>query len=78
MELLSPGTWVRVGDDELVAFVSAVTIRAAQHVTYEVTYWHGPERRCVWVEPRELRPMPSQPTPIRMGFPVKLHEGDAA
>jgi hypothetical protein len=68
VELIAPGTRVRIGDEQFDGFVSGVTIRGRGHVMYEVVYWCGPHRKCEWVEPVELHAPPTQPAPIRMGF----------
>jgi hypothetical protein len=60
LEVLAIGAAVHIGPaagthpDPIAAMVTAVTIRAAGQVVYEVVWWDGRSRHCEWVQPCEI------------------------
>ncbi len=72
LEVLAIGTRVQMHfpADPIDGIVTAVCIRHYEHVTYEVVWWDGRQRKCEWLEGCELT------VPGEMNFqPIGFHQG---
>jgi len=55
MQVIRPGTKVSLPQAELVnVLVNQVCITTNDHVTYQVVWWVGGERRDSWVQAHEV------------------------
>jgi hypothetical protein len=66
--VFSPGQSVMVGDD-IHATILGVCIRACNHVTYEVEWWDGRDRKVEWLEESSIGSILAEDLPI--GFKVR-------
>lgn len=64
------GSFVRLetGGEPQKALVTGVTIREGDKLTYEVVWWSGTTRTCVWVEACEVDASESGMRPQTIGF----------
>ncbi len=60
-----PGTEVDLGED-LTGIVNQVAIAGNAHVTYQVAWWVGNERKCEWLAAHEVLPL-TEPK-LNIGF----------
>lgn len=67
--VLPIGSHVRVaGPDGFDGRIMAVSVRGDYHVTYEVVWWDGRDRKAEWLEPTELSLQLHSPDKIGIGF----------
>jgi len=64
------GSFVRLitGSESQKAQVTGATIREGGKVSYEVVWWSGTTRNCVWVEACEVVADAPDARPVAIGF----------
>lgn len=68
LDVLGPGTPVKVGEGQIPAVVVSVSIHWGPHVTYEVAWWANGERHTAWCEDWELARIEGVDGAERVGF----------
>lgn len=68
-----PGTVVDLGED-LQGLINQVNIAGKDHVTYQVVWWVGNERKCEWLDDHELA-LPKEPK-LKIGFGRRARNAD--
>lgn len=59
---------LETGGEPQKAMVTAVTVRESDKLTYEVVWWSGTTRMCVWAEACEIDASESGMRPATIGF----------